>query len=351
MFLKDTYNRITSKRIKIQEQPPIQEERIPLQNIPPSKANSPRPPSPKPQTIKKPQSEKYTKSKKQKIYEITDEIVHLKEKKDTRKKIKNVMNKKLLEQPQIPKPTIPLPNIEQPIQQNIEIQEEPPVQEPAQQQIIQQVPQELVLQSNNGHTGSFSTPQDIMPYGKKPRYPKKYRRRTKRYSRIPKFRKNKFHRTRTKRPNRKRSYDYQISFQKEEKLPVYSTGLLWSTINDGSAVDNKFTRLSESPEKYPEINRFNTAFIQFSVRKIKYHYTPNIVSKSDVYNYNIPDGNGGFNIMTDMKGFKSGFMVVDNRKLVDKSELTKSVLDIAKQKTSSVFSLDQPFDFSVRPVS
>ena len=97
----------------------------------------------------------------------------------------------------------------------------------------------------------------------------------------------------------------------------------------------------------PEINRFAPIFSEYSIRKVKYHYRPNIVSKSEVTTLANPNNNN--NLETTVGGFRSGFMLVDSRKLNPGFVTTQTYQDIAKSKTCKLYSLDNRFSFSEKP--
>ena len=170
------------------------------------------------------------------------------------------------------------------------------------------------------------------------------RKFTKRFS---KFRKNRINRGRNKRSNRKRNYDYQIKIELEEPIKVTSSGLTWDTYYNPNHINNMLTRIYINAQNITEITRFRTIFSDYSIRKVKYHYRPNIISKSEVTTLVNPNNNN--EIETTVGGFRSGFMLVDSKKLNPNFKETQTYQDIAKSKTCKLYSLDHPFSFSEKP--
>lgn len=215
------------------------------------------------------------------------------------------------------------------------MQIEPPKQQ--QMEIINQLPQNLEINNATEYSSSFTIPQTEMPYGRKKKY-------TKRFS---KFRKNRINRGRTKRSNRKRNYDYQIKIELEAQVSVTSSGLTWSSNYNDNHIGVELTQLYIDGTTMPEIIRFAPIFSEYSIRKVKYHYRPNIISRSEVTTLANPNNNN--QLETTVGGFRSGFMLVDSKKLNPKFINTQTYQDIAKSKTCKLYSLDNRFSFSEKP--
>ena len=199
--------------------------------------------------------------------------------------------------------------------------------------VQQFVPPELQLKMIQNSQSSVLSNITNMPYGKKRRFTKRF----------TKFRKNRFRRNRGKRSNRKRNYDYQIKLEDEVQEKVIPSGFLWTDKYDDNVLA-RFTPIHIAAQLYPEIYRFAPIFTEYSIRKVVFHYQPNIVSKTDLTSVSTTGG-----IVTSMAGIKTGFLIVDNRKLNREFQTSQTMQDIAKQKTSAVYSLDTPFSFTVRP--